>query len=177
MPVNGTFPVLVRVKAWLGSRLQASCPTAPVPGQLRVWLTVHVAGRKVALVTAATPVPERATGDPVTGTFAVMVAVPFTSPGVVGEKTTVIVQVAAGANVAVQVPPDWAKGAVTTTVIPVKFPVPVLLRVRVFAAVVVVSTTLPNASEVGVTLPIATVAPTYSIAPASTLRFVFLALP
>ena len=42
------------------------------------------------------------------------------------------------------------------SVIPVKAPVPVLCRVRVFAALVVVSTTFPNASGPPVTLAIAT---------------------
>jgi len=45
----------------------------------RLWSTL--AGVRVALTTAAMPVPVRVTGEPVTVTFAVMVNVPFAAPG------------------------------------------------------------------------------------------------
>ena len=105
MPINGTFPVLVSVKPCAGSNMHPSIPRMPVPGQLRAWLRVHVAGVRVALRTVATPVPVSDTGDPVTITLAVMVAVPFADPSTVGENTTLMVQVDAAAKVAPQVPP------------------------------------------------------------------------
>jgi hypothetical protein len=70
----------------------------------------HVAGVRVALMTAATPVPLRATGEPVIVTLPVIVSVALTSPVAVGENTTLIVQVAPAAKVAVQVPPAAPAG-------------------------------------------------------------------
>ena len=105
IPVRVTLPVLVRVNAWVGSRPQAITPK-PVPGQFRVWRTVQLVGVRVALTTAATPVPLSATGEPVTGTLPVMVTVPFARPGgAVGENVTRMVQLAFAAKVAPQVPP------------------------------------------------------------------------
>lgn len=79
MPVKGTLPVFVSVKACSGSvNVQAR------PGQLRVWLGLHVAGVNVAPVFAATPVPLSATGEPVIVTLPVIVAVPVMAPVVVG---------------------------------------------------------------------------------------------
>jgi len=110
----------------------------------------------------ATPVPLSETGDPVTGTLAVMVAVPVAAPGVVGENTTLIVQVAAAASVAVQVPPaapaGRENGAVTATAMAVAPAVPVLCRVSVPGVLVVPSVTLPNASGPPVTLSTAILA-------------------
>ncbi len=54
-----------------------------------------------------TPVPLSDTGEPATeALLPVMVNVPFTRPDVVGENTTLMVQVAPAARVAPQVPPD-----------------------------------------------------------------------
>jgi hypothetical protein len=87
---------------------------------------------RVALRTAATPVPLSATGEPETGTFAVIVTVPVAGVVLAGVNTTVIVQVAAaGVSVTPQVPPALEKGAVTTTLMPVRSAVPVLCSVRV----------------------------------------------
>lgn len=85
MPVKGTLPVLVSVKTCEGSSVQARIPKIPVPGQFRVCVIAQVVGRKVALITGATPVPVNATGDPVTATLAAMVTVPVDAPTTVGE--------------------------------------------------------------------------------------------
>jgi len=107
-PVSGTFPVLLSTNTWAG----------PVVVTPRFAVVVHVAGVRVALTTAAMPVPVRVTGEPVTVTFAVMVNVPFAAPGgAIGENTTLIVQVpAAGVSVPVQVPlpPPPAASSVAT---------------------------------------------------------------
>jgi hypothetical protein len=79
-----------------------------------------------------TPVPLSATGDPVTVALVpVIVAVPLAAPAAVGLNRTLMVQVAAAASVAVQLPPLRLKGAVTATAMPVKAPVPVLCSVKV----------------------------------------------
>ena len=138
---------------------------------------------RVALTTGVIPVPVRPTGEPVTPTLAVMVAVPVEAPTAVGEKTTLMVQVAPPpASVAAQVPPaapaGLENGAVTTTVIPVKVAVPVLCRVRVCAVLVVPTTSYRMRAGPPVTLAIAVVPPaTNSTAPASTKLLVFLAFP
>src|SRR6202035_125440 len=126
--------------------MQKSCPI-PTPGQLRVWMRVHVAGAKLALITGVAPVPVNVTGDPVTATLAVMVNVPFAGPTAVGGNVTVIVQVEGGANVAPQLPParEYSVGA-NTSVMPVRLAVPVLCSVRVREALVVPDPTLPKAS-------------------------------
>lgn len=106
----------------------------------------------------ATPVPERATGEPVTTTLPVMVAVPLLVTAAVGLKITPMVQVLPAARVVPQVPPERENGAVTATVIPVKEAVPVLLRVSVWAALVDPTVTLPKGNEVGATLAMGAVA-------------------
>jgi len=73
-----------------------------------VHVAFHVGGVKLALTVAATPVPLRATGEPLTVTLAVMVTVPVFAPAVVGENVTVIVQLAPAAKVVPQVPPARA---------------------------------------------------------------------
>jgi hypothetical protein len=50
-------------------------------------------------------VPVWVTGEPKTGTFAVMASVAGTAPSDVGENTTLIVHEAPAAKVVVQVPP------------------------------------------------------------------------
>src|SRR5712671_5220422 len=122
IPVSVTLPVLVSMNAWQG-------PTVPPMGRHRmpaptprVAEGLQLVGASAALTTRATPVPERPTGEPVTGTLAVMVTDPVAAPSTVGEKDTVIVHVAAaGGRVAPQVPPARANGPPTTTVIPVRF--------------------------------------------------------
>ena len=134
MPVRGTFPVLVSVNTWDGSSEQARIPRMPEPGQFRAWDTVQVAGVRVALTTAATPVPVNATGEPVTGTLAVIAAVPVDAPVAVGENTTLIVQVAPAAKVVPQVPGvvvDREKGAETATATVVAVTVPEFDSVKV----------------------------------------------
>jgi hypothetical protein len=68
IPVKVTLPVLVRVKTWVGAE-NTPTPRVAVP-------KLCDGGVKLALVTAATPVPDKATGEPLTVTLAVMVAVP-----------------------------------------------------------------------------------------------------
>jgi hypothetical protein len=101
MPVKVTLPVLVRVNASTGSRAQ---PRAGV-GQLRAWAGLQFVGVRVALTTAATPVPVSVTGEPVIATLEVMVRVELTNPVAVGENTTLMVQLAPAASVAPHVPP------------------------------------------------------------------------
>jgi hypothetical protein len=101
------------------------------------------AGPENPNVTAAA-VPVKLTGEPVTSTLPVMVTVPVAGPAAVGENTTLMVQVAPATKVAPQKPPNdpvgRENGAVTTTVIPVRFAVPVLWSVRVWAVLVVPTT-------------------------------------
>jgi hypothetical protein len=184
----GNVPVVTREK---GPAPKVKVPPARaivpvlVTVRLRALLVVPVAqlrkasglGLTLALLAEAIPVPVRVTGEPVTATFPVIVAVPDAAPVAVGENTTVMVQVAAGVSVALQVPPDCENGAVTTTVIAVRLAPPVLCSVRVCAALVVPLGTLPNASGPPVTLATAVAGPTYSTAPASTWLLAFLALP
>ncbi len=148
-----------------------------MPGQLRVWLTVHDVGVNVAAITGVTPVPVKDTGAPVTVTLAVMVAVPVAAPVAVGANATVMVQLVPAARVAPQVPPVLENGAAPTPiVIPVAPRVPVLLNVR-FSVLVCPVATLPNASGLGETLSTAAGVATNSTAPASTALFVFRFLP
>lgn len=109
MPVRVTLPVLVSVKPCAGSRVQLITPF-PVPGQLRVWDTLQLAGASVALTTCATPVPLSDTGEPVAVTLPVTLTVAFTRLVAVGENTTLIVHVEAAARVAPQVPPAVPAG-------------------------------------------------------------------
>src|SRR5271165_1195507 len=130
----------------------------------------HVVGVRVAAIRSATPVPLSATGEPVTGTLAKIVNVPVTAPSAVGVNTTLMVQVAPAAKVAVQVLLAASEKTADekTASIPLAAPVPVLCSVRVRAAVGKPMPALPKASGPPVTLSIATGAaePT-SIAPGS----------
>src|ERR1700687_2419774 len=158
MPVTVMLPVLVRAKVWAG-QVNTLQPGFAVGLQL--------AGVRAAL---STPVPLSATGEPMTGTLAVMASVPVAAPAAVGRNTTLMVQVVPAARVVPQVPPaapaGRAKGPVNAKVMPVAVVPPVFLSVRVCAERLV-----PNASDVGDTLRTATplvwnsTAPT-SIAPA-----------
>jgi hypothetical protein len=123
------------------------------------------------IAASVTPVPLRPTGEPVTATLPVMVAVPVAAPAAVGENRTVMVQVpVATVRVPVQVPPTLEKGAVTATVTPVKDAVPVLVRVKVCVALLVPVVTFPKARGPPVTLTIGAAAgPEYSTAPISTV--------
>jgi hypothetical protein len=128
---------------------------------------------------AATTVPESDTGEPVTGTLAAIVTVPAAAPravAVTGAKTTLIVQLAPAANekpaVVLQVPPadpvGRENGAVTVMLTPVSAAPPVLLNVSVCDGLVVPRAQVPNASDVGVTLPAGVGGITTSTAPMST---------
>jgi hypothetical protein len=132
---------------------------------------LRVGGARTPLTTGATPVPVRVTGEPLTATLPVIVAVPVEVTGAVGEKTTLIMQILRGAKVPVQFPPaapvGREKGAVIATVIPVSVPAPVLCRMRVRAALVEPVPTFPNASGPPVTLAVALGAPGNSTAPMS----------
>ena len=112
-------------------------------------------GDTVALETAAAAVPVSETGEPVTVTLPGIVSVPVTVPVcVVGENTTLMVQVAGATNVAPQVPPAaaLANGAVKARVPKVNVPVPVAVTVTGCDGLVVPSAVEPNVSEVGATL-------------------------
>src|ERR1700722_16104507 len=153
--------------------------TVPVPESL-LRATVIASGFGLTdAVAGATPVPLSVTGEPVTVALPpVMVAVPDAGPAVVGANTMLIVQVEPAARVAVQVlPVPCANGAVTATAAPVKSAPPVLCSVRVSAALVDPSATLPKASGPPVTLTMAMAGATYSTAPASTDLLVLRALP
>src|SRR5580704_2192009 len=112
------------------------------------------------MVVPFVPVPDKDTGEPVTGTLAAMASVPGAEPVAVGWNVTLIVQLVAAARVAVQVPPAvaLAYGPVKVRPMPVAPVPPVLLSVRVRAALVDPTPWLPNASEVGVTASAAGVA-------------------
>ena len=104
IPVTVTLPVLVSVKGCEGSRAQATTPR-PVPGQLRVCVTVQLAGVNVTVFTAATPVPLSVTVAGVTvAPVNATVKLPVAGPVAVGENTTPMVQFAPLASVAPQLP-------------------------------------------------------------------------
>src|SRR6516165_6545499 len=177
IPVSGTLPVLVSVKTCAG---HVKSPHPRVPE------VVHEAGARVAATIPVTPVPESATGEPLTGTLAVMVTVPAFAPVEVGENVTVIVQDAPAASTAPQVPPARANTAgggagevvATATAMLLASAVPVLCRVSVSAWLVEPVVTLPKASGPPVTFRIAVPpAPTNSTAPASTAPLVLRAVP
>jgi len=92
--------VLVNVNIWTGPSIT---PRAAFPKACDV-------GVSVAAGAPATPVPVRATGDPVTATFAAIVAVPATAPSAVGENATLIVQVLFGGKALPHVPPAVPAG-------------------------------------------------------------------
>jgi hypothetical protein len=129
-------PVAFTVKApWLTPVPLTFSAVVPVR-LLPVMVTLNVVPRRPELgeivlsVGAATPVPVSGTGEPETGALAVIVAVPFAPPVVVGRNATVIEQVAPAASVVPQVPPTRKNGAVTVTVMPLAAP-PLLLSVSV----------------------------------------------
>src|ERR1017187_2973569 len=156
MPVSVTVPVLWSVKIVDGSNVHWAIPTTPTPGQLLTWDTVHDGGVRLALITEAVPVPLRDTGEPATTKLPAMLAVPVTGVELttVGVNTTLMEQFAPAASVVPQVPPAVARenGPVKATAIPVRGWLPVLLSVRVNAALVAPTPTLPKLCEVGDTL-------------------------
>jgi hypothetical protein len=168
IPVRGAVPVLLRVRVCVGLLV----PVITFPKARDVGVTL-------AIGAAVKPVPVSCTAEPVTvALLPVMVTVPVAAPAAVGEKRTLMVQVAATVRVPPQDPPARTKGAVTTTLMPVKVAVPVLLRVRVCEALLVPVATFPKARDVGVTLTIGAAAgPVYSTAPMSTLRPCGLTVP
>jgi hypothetical protein len=112
--------------------------------------------------------------------LAVIAAFPLAGPVVVGEKTTLIVQVVPAARVAPQLPPPVVgleNGPVNATAMPVAPAPPVLCSVSAWVALVVPCTVLENVSEVGVTFRTAMLGTWNSTAPASTELLVFLGLP
>lgn len=129
------------------------------------------------------PVPLSETGDPVTATLAPIVNAPLTGPVAVGLNTTLIVQLEVAAKVVRQVPPAAPAGREycgeeKLGAIAVKVEPPVLFSVTVCAVLVEPVTTLPKASDVGVTLAAAGPATaTYSTAPTSTKLFVLRSVP
>jgi hypothetical protein len=127
-------------------------------------------GDTVAVLTAGTPVPLSATGEPATVTFAAMVAASVADPVAVGVNTTLMVQ-DPGAKVPAQVPPavppGLENGGVTAKLMPVALAVPLFVSVRVLDALVVPTGWFPNASDLGVTLSIATFGDWNSTAPTS----------
>jgi hypothetical protein len=159
--------------------------TVPVPvPKFRIGVaTVIDSGFGVTdTVAGTTPVPDRATGEPVTGTLAASVNVALTAPVAVGANTTLIVQLEADAKVTPQVPPAAPagreyRGDEKVKPMPVSVEPPVFCSVTVFAALVEPVATFPKASVVGVTLATAGPAgPVNSTAPTSTALFVFLGL-
>jgi hypothetical protein len=107
------------------------------------------------------PVPLNETGDPFTAAVAVMARLPPYACTAVGLNTTLMVQVEFAANVNVvvvlQVPPAPPAGRENPAgkapmVMPVAVVTPSFLSVRVWAAVVVLTTTLPYVSADGVTI-------------------------
>src|SRR4029077_7160841 len=101
-----------------------------------VWAALNP-GPIVTKVSAAgepeslTPFPLRATGEPLTPTLAVIVTLPATGPGAVGENTMLIVQLPAAVNVVPHEPPERPNGADTETEIPVAVAPPLLYSVSV----------------------------------------------
>jgi len=82
----------------------------------------------VTLAAAWVPLPDSPTGEPVTGTLAVMVSEPAAWPGDVGRNTTLIVQFMPASRLPPHepgAPAGWAKGPVNAQVIPVKVEPPV----------------------------------------------------
>jgi len=124
--------VTVRVCAVLGKSPRNEVGQLPKDSELGVTEKVRV---------AAAPVPLSETGEPPTATLAAKVAVPVAAPTAVGVNTTLTVQLAPAAKVAVQVPPAAPVGlenrAVIVTPIPVAGAPPELISVRGWEALVV----------------------------------------
>jgi hypothetical protein len=154
-PAKAELPVFVTVRVCA----ELVVPVAQFPKDNGLGVTV-------AVCVAATPVPESATGEPVTVTLPVIAAEPVTAPAAVGINVTVMVQVEPAVNIPVQVPPALVNGPVTATVTPVRLAPPVFDRVRVCAALVT-PTTLLKVSDVGETLATAYIGARYSTAPMS----------
>jgi hypothetical protein len=125
--------------------------------QPRVAVGLQLVGVRVAAITWATPVPLKATGELVTvkpPLVVIATVAPVDAPSAVGEYTILIVQVAPLFSVAPQVPPaapvGRENGAVTAIVrlraLPVEF-----RTLNVWAALVVLIATLPNARDAGLT--------------------------
>ena len=156
--------------------------------QLRVWLGAQFTG----LSATATPVPPRITCEPLTAALPVIVSAPLKALSALGENTTLIVQVPAGAKAVPQVPARspaarLKRGAAVpfeanASVMPVRAAVPVLCKVSVIGSrVVVLFATLPKFSGPPVTLATAAGVPPdpapNSTAPESTALLVLRALP
>src|SRR6267378_3049623 len=157
MPVSVTLPVLVSVKAWVGSKRQANISAAVVPGQLRTCCGLQLVGVRFALITTGTAKPVRFTGELATvkPPSVVMVTLPLNVPAFGGAvNTMLIVHDAALFSVAPQVPPavpaGRENGAARPVIVKVRGP-PVELRTVSVWAVLVVLTTWVNVSDAGVT--------------------------
>jgi len=165
-PAVSTPPANARVPVFLTVTVRAALvvPVAQLPN-------ASAAGVTVAVETATMPVPLTVTGDPVTEALpAMMVSAPPTAPAAVGVNVTMMVQeTAATVSVAPQVPPARLNCAGKVTTIPVRSPVPVLRRVSVRAALVVLTAALPNANGPPVTAAMGVLdAATNATAPTST---------
>ena len=186
--VVGTVNVAVAVVAFTTTTLVMTGPFEPgwnmVAGAAKfvpVTVTVRVSPRAPELglneliVGGGAPEPLSATGEPLTPTLAVIVAVPVNAVADVGVNTILIVQFAPGVKLPAQVPaaapPGRENGGVTATVMPVAAAPPVFARVRVRAALVLPTPVLGKLNEVGVTRSIATLdADWNSTAPTSKKR-------
>ena len=192
------LPVLPAAPAVLATVGAAVNVSGPVPLLVTVIIPLFVllvagvetrgrVGPEKPTTALAVPPPVSVTGEPVTGTLAVMVTLPLDGPAAVGAEATLIVQLAPAGKVVPQLDAPGGNvplvtrvnGPATLTPIPVAPAVPVLLSVRFWVALVVPVPTLPNARDVGATASIAVVvpAPVNSIAPASTEPFAFLLVP
>jgi hypothetical protein len=77
------------------------------------------------------PMPLSDTGEPATGTLAVMARLPAAAPGTVGRNATLTVHEAFAARVAAQFPPVREYGPVNVNVMPVAVAPPEFESVRV----------------------------------------------
>ena len=150
-PVKATLPPVVFVTVSIFAELVV--PTGTLPKARGLGLTLAVGAGGV-------PVPLRATGEPLTGTLPVMDSVPLTDPVIVGEKTTLIVQVAPPARLVPQVPPAAPVGREYTVdenvrEIAVRFAPPLFDSVSVWGVLLLPVATEPKEREVGETLAIA----------------------
>jgi len=192
----GKLPVVIREKVCGVPPPKANVP--PAKAMLPVFVTVSVSGAEVVAVNqfpklsvpgetlavrvTADPVPLSETGEPETVTLAAIESVPVKEPAVIGENTTLIVQVEAAFNVMPQVPPavpaGRANGAVAVIVMPVRLAVPTLCSTSCCGALAEPVPTVPNANGPPETFATAVAAPgTNSTAPASTNPFVFRGVP
>jgi hypothetical protein len=170
-PARAVLPVLVIVSV-SGAEV---VPVTQFP-------KLSVPGDTLAVLVDAEPVPLSETGEPVTVTLAATLSAPVNGPATVGEKTTLMVQVVAAANVAPQVPPavpaGRENGAAVAIVIPVRLAVPTLCNTSCCDGLVVPVATVPNDNGPPDRFAIAVAAPAInSTAPASTAPFVFRCVP